>query len=67
MARIGKITVFVDETRAGHVLTVRTVGKKGPLLLNDQNMVLTFNYVNAGTTSAKYWDATLNEVVAAIV
>lgn len=64
MAKIGKITIYVTEQRHGHVVTVRTTGKKGTLLLNTVNLQETYQYVNPGTTADAYWKATLNEVAA---
>ena len=67
MAKIGKITIYVEESRSGHVLHVRTTGRKGTLSLNTVSLDPTYDYVNPGTTAPLYWKATLNEVVALLV
>lgn len=66
MARIGKITIFIDEARNGHTLTVSCVGRKGDHALSDVNTKLVYNYVNAGTSAHSYVEATLAEVSAGI-
>lgn len=64
MARIGKITVTVDESLHGHTLTVKTVGKKGKTLLNVFNLHQVYDYQNSASTAAAYWSATLTETIA---
>jgi len=64
MARVGKITIMVDESRNGHALTIRTIGKKGTVLLNVLNEKKQYPYVNSAATAQSYWIATLNEVIA---
>ena len=66
MARVGKITIFIDEARNGHTLTVSCVGRKGDHALSAVNTKLTYNYVNPGTSALAYVDATLAEVQAGL-
>jgi hypothetical protein len=67
MARIGKVTVFIDEARNGHTLTVSGTGRKGDHALSAINAKLNYNYVNPGTSADAYVIATLNEVIAALM
>jgi len=66
MARVGKITIFIDEARNGHTLTVSCAGRKGDNALSDVNTRLVYNYVNAGTSALDYVKATLTEVNAGL-
>lgn len=66
MARVGKITIFIDEAKNGHTLTVSCVGRKGDHALSEVNTRATYNYVNAGTSAHSYVEATLAEVIAAL-
>jgi len=64
MAKIGKITCYVEESRNGHIVRVRTTGSKGSLLLNTVNLDETYTYVNPGTTANAYWKAIMDQVSA---
>lgn len=62
MARIGKITLFIDESRNGHTVTVAGTGKKGEFPLNGLNHQYSFPYVNAATSLNAYAKETLTEI-----
>lgn len=62
MARIGKLTMYVDESRHGHILHVRTTGRKGSLSLNTVSFDEVYAFVNPAATAMSYWLASANEL-----
>jgi hypothetical protein len=61
MARIGKLTLYVEEQRYGHIIRVRTTGKKGTMVLGGVTFDQQYNYVNPTVTAAGFWLAHVNE------
>lgn len=61
MARIGKLTIFVEEQRYGHIIRVRTTGKKGTLVLGTVTFDQQYNYVNMAANAPAYWLAHVQE------
>lgn len=62
MAKIGKLTMYVEESRTGHILRVRTTGRKGALSLNTVTFDHVYDYVNPSPTAMVYWLASAQEL-----
>lgn len=59
MARVAKITVYVDQTYNNQVLRVRTVGKVGTTNLNTINLDQGYAYKTAATDAKTFWENVL--------
>lgn len=66
MARIGKITVFVDQSRNQQTISVRTTGARGAVNLSGVNADVTASSQSPTTTAVAFWQDVLSRASAAI-
>lgn len=62
MARAGKLTIFVDETRNNTHISVRTVGATGDKRLNTVSLDFDLGHRVGAPTADAYWQAVLAAV-----
>lgn len=55
MSNIGKITITVSTTQNSQTLAIRTIGKRGPTLLNTINLNSTTASQSPFDTAANFW------------
>lgn len=61
MARIGKITIYVDTTQNGQLVAIRTVGKRGQTLLNTVTNNTAYITQSPFDTAANFWHDVLTK------
>lgn len=59
MARVAKITVYVDQTYSTQVVRVRTVGKVGSTAVNTINLDQGYAYKTAAVDAKTFWESVL--------
>lgn len=64
MARIGKITVFVEQGRIGQTLRVRTTGKRGTIILNTVTTDTNYPAQSPSDTAPDFWHDVLTKASA---
>lgn len=64
MARIGKLTVFVEQGMTGQVIRVRTTGKRGTILLNTVSTDTTYPSQSPSDTAPNFWHDALTKASA---
>lgn len=66
MARVGKITIYVDQTMNNQVLSVRTTGKSGSVPLNTVSLNQGYAYRTSAPDAKTFWESILTLAQAAI-
>jgi hypothetical protein len=66
MARIGKITIFVDQSRNQQTISVRTTGSRGAVNLSGITADVTANSQSPTTTPVAFWQDVLSRASTAI-
>lgn len=61
MARIGKMTIYVDTTQNGQKISVRSVGARGTTLLNTINTTTAYNNQSPFDTAPNFWHDVLTK------
>lgn len=61
MARIGKMTIYVDTTTNGQVVRLRTTGQRGTTLLNTVNNDTGYNDQSPFSTASVFWHDVLTK------
>lgn len=64
MARVGKITIFVEQGRIGQTLRVRTIGKRGTILLNTVTTDTNYPAQSPSDTASDFWHDVLTKASA---
>jgi hypothetical protein len=67
VSRIGKLTIFVDQTRHKQNISVRTVGARGPVALNTIKLEIPSDFQSPSPDAATFWHAILSLVLPDIV
>lgn len=63
MSKIGKLTVYVDQTRHGQNISVRTVGSRGAVALNTISLEIPTNSQSPSPDAETFWHAILSLVL----
>lgn len=63
MAQIGKITIYVKQAATTETISVRTVGKKGQVLLNTVSTDAGYASHSPSPDAATFWTAVLNRAL----
>lgn len=66
MARIGKITVFVEQSAHAQTISVRTTGSVGSVALNNVSADVTDPSQSPHTSATAFWQDVLTRAIAAI-
>ena len=66
MARVAKITVYVDQTYNTQVLRVRTVGKVGSTAVNTITKDQGYAYKTAAVDAKTFWESILTLATAIV-
>lgn len=65
-SKIGKITIYVTQTRSGQGIAVRTAGKRGSVNLNTLTLDQSYNSQSPSTDASSFWRDVLTKVQALI-
>lgn len=60
MARVGKITIYVDQTMNSQRISVRTTGQVGAIPLNTVSKDLSYNFKTSEPTAQQFWEDILS-------
>lgn len=55
MARVGKLTIYVDQGMNSQTLSVRTTGKVGSISLNTVSTDQSYPYKTSSATAKDFW------------
>lgn len=67
MARVGKITVYVDRTTHGQSLSIRTTGALGTVPLNTVSLDQGYAYQSSAPDAKTFWESILTLAQAMVV
>lgn len=59
MARVGKITIYVDRTMTKQSISIRTTGALGSVSLNTVTSDLGYNYQTSAPDAKTFWESIL--------
>jgi hypothetical protein len=66
MAKIGKITIYVSQSRHGQEVSIRTTGARGQVPLNTITDDVQYNAQSPSDTAVHFWQDVLTKALAAI-